>query len=126
MLDELEREDRIGIVMLGRPYHHDPGLNHEILDESSRSWGIRSFPQSTLPLDGDLLDRLFGEEVRAGIIQHPLDIADVWKTRYSASINHRIQAARFTGHHPNLVAMEISNFKCGHDAPHLRGHRRNH
>src|SRR5262249_47467461 len=31
VLDELEREDRIGIVMLGRPYHHDPGLNHEIL-----------------------------------------------------------------------------------------------
>ena len=33
MLDQLEREDRIGIVMLGRPYHHDPGLNHEILEE---------------------------------------------------------------------------------------------
>src|SRR5260370_9164104 len=33
VLDQLEREDRIGIVMLGRPYHHDPGLNHEILDE---------------------------------------------------------------------------------------------
>src|SRR5205823_6409166 len=30
VLDQLEREDRIGIVMLGRPYHHDPGLNHEI------------------------------------------------------------------------------------------------
>jgi predicted nucleotide-binding protein (sugar kinase/HSP70/actin superfamily) len=25
VLDRLEREDRIGIVMLGRPYHHDPG-----------------------------------------------------------------------------------------------------
>ncbi|HVH59729.1 MAG TPA: acyl-CoA dehydratase activase-related protein, partial [Candidatus Sulfotelmatobacter sp.] len=33
VLDQLEREDRIGIVMLARPYHHDPGLNHEILDE---------------------------------------------------------------------------------------------
>ena len=32
-MDQLEREDRIGIVMLGRPYHHDPGLNHEILEE---------------------------------------------------------------------------------------------
>ena len=24
-LDQLEREDRLGIVLLGRPYHHDPG-----------------------------------------------------------------------------------------------------
>ena len=27
-LDMLERENRIGIVMLGRPYHHDPGAEH--------------------------------------------------------------------------------------------------
>src|SRR5277367_204262 len=33
VMDQLEREDRIGIVMLGRPYHHDPGLNHEIMEE---------------------------------------------------------------------------------------------
>jgi predicted nucleotide-binding protein (sugar kinase/HSP70/actin superfamily) len=116
VLDQLECEDRIGIVMLGRPYHHDPGLNHEILDEFQKL-GYPIFSQSTLPLDEDLLERLFGEEVRAGVIQHPLDIADVWKTRYSASTNHKIWAAKFTARHPNLVAMEISNFKCGHDAP---------
>jgi len=116
VLDQLEREDRIGIVMLGRPYHHDPGLNHEILEEFQRL-GYPIFSQSTLPLDEDLLERLFGEEVRAGVITHPLDIADVWKTRYSASTNHKIWAAKFTARHPNLVAMEISNFKCGHDAP---------
>jgi predicted CoA-substrate-specific enzyme activase len=116
VLDQLEREDRIGIVMLGRPYHHDPGLNHEILDEFQKL-GYPIFSQSTLPLDEDLLERLFGEEVRAGVIKHPLDIADVWKTRYSASTNHKIWAAKFTARHPNLVAMEISNFKCGHDAP---------
>jgi predicted nucleotide-binding protein (sugar kinase/HSP70/actin superfamily) len=64
-----------------------------------------------------LLERLFGEEVRAGIIQHPLDISDVWKTAFSASSNHKIWAAKFTARHPNLVAVEISSFKCGHDAP---------
>ena len=116
VLDQLEIEDRIGIVMLGRPYHHDPGLNHEILDEFQKL-GYPIFSQSTLPLDEDLLERLFGDEVRAGVIKHPLDIADVWKTRYSASTNHKIWAAKFTARHPNLVAMEISNFKCGHDAP---------
>jgi predicted nucleotide-binding protein (sugar kinase/HSP70/actin superfamily) len=70
-----------------------------------------------LPLDEDLLERLFGEEVRAGLITHPLDISDVWKNRYSTSTNHKVWAAKFTARHPNLVALEVSSFKCGHDAP---------
>ena len=115
-IDQLEREDRIGIVMLGRVYHHDPGLNHEIMDEFQKL-GYPVFSQSTLPLDDDLLDRLFGEEVRAGLITHPLDISDVWKNRYSTSTNHKVWAAKFTARHPNLVALEVSSFKCGHDAP---------
>ncbi|MBV8050826.1 MAG: hypothetical protein JOZ80_06545, partial [Acidobacteriaceae bacterium] len=116
VLDQLERENRIGIVMLGRPYHHDPGLNHEILDEFQKL-GYPIFSQNTLPLDDDLLERLFGEEVRAGVISSPLDITDAWKNSYSCSTNHKVWAAKFTARHPNLVALEISNFKCGHDAP---------
>jgi predicted nucleotide-binding protein (sugar kinase/HSP70/actin superfamily) len=115
-LEMLERENRIGIVMLGRPYHHDPGVNHEIMDEFQKL-GYPIFSQSTLPIDDDILDRLFGDEVRAGVIKDPLDISDVWKNAYSASTNHKIWAAKFTARHPNLVALEISNFKCGHDAP---------
>jgi predicted CoA-substrate-specific enzyme activase len=116
VLDQLEREDRIGIVMLGRPYHHDPGLNHEILDEFQKL-GYPIFSQNTLPLDEDMLERLFGEEVRAGVISSPLDITDAWKNSYSCSTNHKVWAAKFTARHPNLVALEISSFKCGHDAP---------
>jgi predicted nucleotide-binding protein (sugar kinase/HSP70/actin superfamily) len=116
VLDQLEREDRIGIVMLGRPYHHDPGLNHEILDEFQKL-GYPIFSQNTLPSDEDLLERLFGEEVRAGVIKHALDISDAWKNSYSCSTNNKIWAAKFTARHPNLVALEMSSFKCGHDAP---------
>jgi predicted CoA-substrate-specific enzyme activase len=115
-LDQLEREDRIGIVMLGRVYHHDPGLNHEILDEFQKL-GYPIFSQNTLPLDEDLLERLFGEEMQAGVIKSPLEITDVWKNSYSCSTNHKIWAAKFTARHPNLVALEMSSFKCGHDAP---------
>jgi predicted nucleotide-binding protein (sugar kinase/HSP70/actin superfamily) len=116
VLDQLESEQKLGIVMLGRPYHHDPGINHEIMEQFQKL-GYSIFSQSTLPLDEDLLERLFGEEVRAGVISHPLDISDVWKTANSASSNHKIWAAKFTARHPNLVAVEISSFKCGHDAP---------
>lgn len=91
-------------------------INHEILDEFQKL-GYPIFSQSTLPLDEDLLERLFGEEVRAGVISHPLDISDVWKNAYSASTNHKIFAAKYVARHPNLVALELSNFKCGHDAP---------
>jgi predicted CoA-substrate-specific enzyme activase len=116
VLDQLESERKLGIVILGRPYHHDPGINHEIAEQFQKL-GYPIFSQSTLPLDEDLLERLFGEEVRAGVIRHPLDISDVWKTANSASSNHKIWAAKFTARHPNLVAVEISSFKCGHDAP---------
>jgi predicted CoA-substrate-specific enzyme activase len=116
VMDQLEREDRIGIVMLGRPYHHDPGLNHEILDEFQKL-GYPIFSQNTLPIDEDLLERLFGDDVREGVISHPLDIGDAWKNSYSCSTNHKVWAAKFTARHPNLVALEISSFKCGHDAP---------
>ena len=116
VLDQLEYERKIGIVMLGRPYHHDPGMNHGIMDQFQKL-GYPIFSQSTLPLDKDLLDRLFGDEVRAGLMSHALDISDVWKTAFSASSNHKLWAAKFTARHPNLVGVELSSFKCGHDAP---------
>jgi predicted nucleotide-binding protein (sugar kinase/HSP70/actin superfamily) len=115
-IDQLERERRLGIVLLGRPYHHDPGLNHGIPEELQKL-GYPVFSQSTLPTDDDLMDRLFGAEVRAGAISNPLDISDVWKVSIAASSNLKLWAAKFAARHPNLVAVELSNFKCGHDAP---------
>jgi predicted nucleotide-binding protein (sugar kinase/HSP70/actin superfamily) len=114
-LDELEGRGDVGLVMLGRPYHHDPGLNQGILEELQRL-GYPIFSQSLLPLDPDLLDRLFGAEVDAGLICSPLDISDAWKNTFSTSSNHKIWAAKFVARHPNLISVELSNFKCGHDA----------
>ena len=50
------------------------------------------------------------------MISSPLEINDAWKNSYSCSTNHKVWAAKFTARHPNLVALEISSFKCGHDA----------
>lgn len=116
VLDRLERENKIGIVVLARPYHNDPGINHEILEEFQKL-GYPVFYQDALPTDKDLLDRLFGDEVRAGIIKSPLDISDVWKNSYSENTSRKVWAAKFAARHPNLVALELSSFKCGHDAP---------
>jgi len=114
-LDELERKGEIGLVMLGRPYHHDPGLNQGILAELQRL-GYPIFSQSLLPMNAELLERLFAADLEAGLIRSPLEISDVWKNTFSASSNHKIWAAKFTARHPNLISVELSNFKCGHDA----------
>jgi predicted CoA-substrate-specific enzyme activase len=115
-IDRLEREGRIGIVVLGRPYHADNGINHDILVEfQKRHYPV--FTPSSLPLDEDMLDRLFGDEVRAGVIEHPLEITDAWKNAYSENSNWKIWAAKFAARHPNLIALEMGSFRCGHDAP---------
>jgi predicted CoA-substrate-specific enzyme activase len=116
VLDELEREDRLGIVVLGRPYHNDPGVNHEILEEFQKL-GYPVFTQDSLPIDDEIVWRLFGPEVKAGEIDHPLSIADVWKNSYSENTSRKVWAAKYVARHPNLVALELSSFKCGHDAP---------
>jgi predicted nucleotide-binding protein (sugar kinase/HSP70/actin superfamily) len=102
--------------LLARPYHHDPGINHEILEEFQKQ-GYPVFAQDSLPIDPDILEQLFGEEVRAGIISHPMDVSDVWKNSYSENTSRKVWAAKYAARHPNLVALELSSFKCGHDAP---------
>jgi predicted CoA-substrate-specific enzyme activase len=116
VIDRLEREGGVGIVLLGRPYHHDPGINLGIPGELQKR-GYPIFSQATLPIDQDILERLFGDEVAEGIIKSPLDISDVWKHTFSANSSAKLWAAKFTARHPNLIAVELSNFKCGHDAP---------
>jgi len=115
-LDQLEREDRIGVVLLDRPYHHDPGVCHEIPDELQKA-GYPIFTMDTLPREPELLDRLFGEEVRRGDFASPLSVEDAWKNAYSENTNRKVWAAKYAARHPNLVALELSSFKCGHDAP---------
>ena len=116
VLERLEKEDKLGIVLLGRPYHNDPGINHEILEEFQKL-GYPVFSQDSLPLDDEILWKLFGDEVRAGAIAHPLDVSDAWKNSYSENTSRKVWAAKYIARHPNLVALELSSFKCGHDAP---------
>jgi predicted nucleotide-binding protein (sugar kinase/HSP70/actin superfamily) len=116
VLEMLEQTGRAGIVILGRPYHNDPGLNQGIPEEFQR----RGYPilcQAYLPFDEDILDHLFGRDVRAGHIRNSREITDVWKHPFSASTAQKLWAAKFTARSQNLVAIELSSFKCGHDAP---------
>jgi len=116
LLERLEANDEIGVVLLTRPYHSDPGVCHEIPDEFQKI-GIPVLTMDILPRDPDILDRLFGAEVRNGDFASPLSIEDAWKNAYSENTNRKVWAAKYAARHPNLVALELSSFKCGHDAP---------
>ena len=116
IIKKLEAEDKLAIVLLARPYHNDPGINHEILEEFQKL-GYPVIAQDALPIDDDMLWKLFHEEVQAGEIAHPMAISDVWKNSYSENTSRKVWAAKYIARHPNLVALEMSSFKCGHDAP---------
>jgi predicted CoA-substrate-specific enzyme activase len=116
VIDRLERDGQLGVVLLARPYHNDPGVNHEICEEFQKL-GYPVFTQDSLPLDEDILQKVFGPEVEAGVFNSPYSIEDVWKNSYSENTSRKVWAAKYVARHPNLIALELSSFKCGHDAP---------
>ncbi|MEC8424235.1 MAG: acyl-CoA dehydratase activase-related protein, partial [Myxococcota bacterium] len=109
IIEQVERENRVAILMIGRPYHSDPGLNHGIPDEF-QVLGYPVLSIRSIPKDRAWLQRYFGAD-------DPLDINDVWPENYSANSVQKVWAARFAARHPNLALLDLSSFKCGHDAP---------
>ncbi|WP_437753160.1 BadF/BadG/BcrA/BcrD ATPase family protein [Sorangium sp. So ce1389] len=114
ILETVEAENRVAILMVGRPYHSDPGLNHGIPEEF-QVLGYPILSVRSIPRDMEYLARYFKDEIANG--QHPLDINDVWPENYSANSAQKVWAVKFAARHPNVVLLDLSSFKCGHDAP---------
>jgi activator of 2-hydroxyglutaryl-CoA dehydratase/predicted nucleotide-binding protein (sugar kinase/HSP70/actin superfamily) len=116
ILEQVEKEDRIAILMIGRPYHLDPGLNHSIPEEF-QVLGYPVLSIRSVPKDETWLTRFFAKDLAEGRIESPLEIGDVWPENYSSNSAQKVWAAKFAAHHPNVVVLDLSSFKCGHDAP---------
>jgi len=116
VLDQVEAEDRIAILLLGRPYHLDPGLNHSVLEEF-QVLGYPTLSIRSIPKDETYLARYFEDDLKQGRIKSPLEISDVWPENYSSNSAMKVWGAKFAAHHPNVVVLDLSSFKCGHDAP---------
>ena len=110
ILETVEAENRIAVLMIGRPYHSDPGLNHGIPEEY-QVLGYPILSVRSLPRDLDFMARYFGKDVNA------LDINDVWPENYSANSAQKVWAVKYASRHPNIALLDLSSFKCGHDAP---------
>ena len=46
-----------------------------------------------------------------------MSINHIWPENYSANSSQKVWAANFAAHHPNVAVLDLSSFKCGHDAP---------
>jgi activator of 2-hydroxyglutaryl-CoA dehydratase/predicted nucleotide-binding protein (sugar kinase/HSP70/actin superfamily) len=116
ILDWAEQNHKIALLLLGRPYHLDTGLNHDVCDEF-QALGYPVLSMRSIPKDPEYLERFFKKDIEEGLIQTPLEITDVWPENYSANSSQKIWAAKFAARHPNVAVLDLSSFKCGHDAP---------
>jgi len=98
VLEKLRLSDGVGVVLLGRPYHNDPGIMHGIASRIHKR-GYPVFTVGSLPTDG------------------AMEVSDVWKNSFSENTNLKLWAAKFVAGNPNLAAVDVSSFKCGLDSP---------
>jgi predicted nucleotide-binding protein (sugar kinase/HSP70/actin superfamily) len=105
------------ILVLARPYHMDAGIGHEI-EADLQAYGYPILWAQYLPLDDDLMEWLFGEEIRAGFIKSPFDIDDVWPSSYSANTNELMWGAKVAARLPWVsCAIRLTSYECGMDQP---------
>ncbi|MAC25411.1 MAG: CoA activase [Myxococcales bacterium] len=120
ILDQVEMDDQVAILVIGRPYHLDPGLHHGIPDEF-QVLGYPILSIRSIPKDPAWLRKFFEapeeDPARPHLTANPLSISDVWPENYSANSAQKVWAAKFAARHPNVVLLDLSSFKCGHDAP---------
>jgi predicted nucleotide-binding protein (sugar kinase/HSP70/actin superfamily) len=117
VLEWCAREEKPCLLVLARPYHMDPGIGHEI-EVDLQAYGYPVLWVQYFPTDPDLMDWLFGEDVRAGTIRSPFDIADVWPSSYSSNTNEILWGAKVAARVPWIACViRLSSYECGMDQP---------
>lgn len=96
ILKRIEETGEQAILLVGRPYHIDPEINH----------GISEMIQSyNLPI--------ISEDMIYHLPTKSQDISVVNQWSYHARLYH---AAHFATEHPNITLIQLSSFGCGLDA----------
>ncbi|MFC3885919.1 BadF/BadG/BcrA/BcrD ATPase family protein [Bacillus songklensis] len=116
ILEQVEAENKLAILMIGRPYHSDPGLNHGVLDEF-QVLGYPILSMRSIPKDEAWLRRFFKEDLESERVKYALEVTDVWPENFSSNSVQKVWAAKFAARHPHVAVLDLSSFKCGHDAP---------
>ncbi len=117
VLEWCAREERPCIMVLARPYHMDSGIGHEI-EADLQACGYPILWMQYFPIDNDLMQWIFGEELRHGSIRSAFDIRDVWHSSYSANTNEILWGAKVAARVPWITcAIRLTSYECGMDQP---------
>ncbi len=117
ILEWCAREDKPCLLVLARPYHMDPGIGHEI-EVDLQAYGYPILWAQYFPTDPDLMEWIFGAEIRAGVIRSPFDISDVWPSSYSSNTNEILWGAKVAARVPWVACViRLSSYECGMDQP---------
>ena len=92
----LEKTDKLGIVLAGRPYHLDPEINHG-LPELINSYDIAVLTEDSV--------------AHLGKVERPLIVSDQWM--YHSRL---YKAANYVKSSRNLELIQLNSFGCGLDA----------
>ena len=96
VLDYLKANRMKGVVLAGRPYHLDPGINHGI-PEVFTSNGMAVLTEDSVAHLGD--------------VERPLRVVDQW-----AYHSRLYAAASLVAETPELELVQLNSFGCGLDA----------
>jgi predicted nucleotide-binding protein (sugar kinase/HSP70/actin superfamily) len=111
------QNERPCILVLARPYHMDPGIGHEI-EANLQAYGYPILWMQYFPIDNDLMQWMFGQEIAAGRIRSPFDISDVWSSSYSSNTNEIMWGAKVGARCPWVTCVvRMSSYECGMDQP---------
>src|SRR5262249_53358986 len=117
VLEWCARESRPCALVLARPYHMDPGIGHEI-EGHLQAEGFPVLWMQYFPIDDDLLGWIFGPDLRAGRIGHPLEVSDVWLSSYSSNTNEIMWGAKVAARVPWITCvLRLTSYECGMDQP---------
>jgi predicted nucleotide-binding protein (sugar kinase/HSP70/actin superfamily) len=117
ILEQCARAQTPCILVLGRPYHMDPGIGHEI-EADLQARGYPVLWVQYLPIDADLMAWLFDADLRECRIRSPFDISDVWSSSCSSNTNEILWGAKFAARCPWIACvLRLSSYECGMDQP---------
>lgn len=117
ILEWSAKENKPCLLIVARPYHMDSGIGHEI-EVDLQAYGYPILWAQYFPTDPDLMEWIFGEEIREGVIQSPFDISDVWPSSYSSNTNEILWGAKVGARVPWIACViRLASYECGMDQP---------
>jgi predicted CoA-substrate-specific enzyme activase len=95
LIRDSEESGRPLIMLMGRPYHIDPLINHNV-PELLTDFGVDVITEDSIPVSGETLNN-----------HH---VMTQWEY-----LNRYFYAARWVGQHENVELVQLNSFGCGPD-----------